>query len=194
MTDVLLATRVKASDPTARTALATLRDRLGLADRVGSLVREEIFLFEVAPAPAAARDLVEGLARETNLFLNPNKHSWRIKTGDETIAPTAGPAVWLLVWTRDDGAALEESVHRHLGLATVESIRRGWLWQFGAVPGVNASVLLHAAREASFGDGGSRGFLVHEAWQEGRLYADRPSVYDCREAFGGAGVSTGRRG
>ncbi|HEX7878551.1 MAG TPA: hypothetical protein VF720_04040, partial [Candidatus Eisenbacteria bacterium] len=121
-------------------------------------------------------------------------HAWRVRTGDEPIAPIPGTNTWLLVWTSDEGAALEASVHRHLGLATVESIRRGWLWQFGAAPGVDAAVLLHAAREAAFGDGGSHGFLVHDAWQEGRLYADRPSVYDCREAFGGAGVSTGRRG
>jgi hypothetical protein len=194
MTDVLLATRLKVSDPTARTALATLRDRLGLADRVGSLVREELFLFEVDAAPAAARELVEGLARETNLFLNPNKHAWRVRTGDEPVAGAGVPVAWLLAWTPEDGAALEGSVHRHLGLATVESIRRGWLWQFGAVPGVDAAALLHAAREAAFGDGALRGFLVHDAWQEGRLYVERPSVYDVREAFGGAGVPTGRRG
>ena len=194
MTDLLLTTRLKVSDPTARTALATLRDRLGLADRVASLVREELFLFDVAAPAAQAREVIEGLARRTNLFLNPNKHAWRIRTGDEPLAPVPRPTAWLLVWTPGDGATLEASVHRHLGLATVESIRRGWLWQFGAVPGVDAAVLLHAAREAAFGDGESRGFLVHEAWQEGRLYADRPSVYDCREAFGGAGVSTGRRG
>jgi hypothetical protein len=193
MIDVLLATRLKVSDPTARTALATLRDRLGLADRVATLVREELFLFEVAPPVAGGKELVDNLARETNLFLNPNKHAWKVTTGDEPIAPAAGITAWLLVWTPGDGAALETSVHRHLGLAAVTSIRRGWLWKFGAAPGVDAARLAEAARAAAFGDGGHHGFLVHEAWQDGRLYAERPSVYDVREAFGGAGVTIGRR-
>ena len=90
MTDLLLTTRLKVSDPTARTALATLRDRMGLSDRVASLVREELFLFDVAAPPAAAREVVEELARGTNLFLNPNKHAWRVRTGDELCARRRG--------------------------------------------------------------------------------------------------------
>lgn len=194
MNDVLLTTRLKVADPTALTALATLRDRLGLADRLKGLSREEVFLFSMSPSTPKPAELVEQLARQTNLFLNPNKHAFRITTGEAAQRVTSSDSqAWLLVWARGEGEALEASVHRHLGLAAIESIRKGWLWTMTPEPGIDPPAFQVAARGAAIGDGRRRGFLVQSAWQEGRLYAERPSVYDVREAFLGAGLAAGRR-
>ncbi|MDZ4803441.1 MAG: hypothetical protein SGI90_01095 [Candidatus Eisenbacteria bacterium] len=194
MIDVLLTTRLTVSDPTALTALSTLRDRMGFGDRIRGLSREEVFLFSMEPSTPNARDLVEQLARQTNLFMNPNKHAHRITTGEAAQAAVPSESLaWLLVWSSGDGETLEASVHRHVGLPAVDSIRRGWLWKFTPAPGIDPPALLKAARDAAIGDGTHRGFLVHSAWQEGRLYAERPSVYDVREAFLGAGLAAGRR-
>ena len=194
MIDVLLTTRLKVADPTALTALATLRDRLGFADRIRGLSREEVFLFSMAPSTPKPGEFVEKLARQTNLFLNPNKHAFRITTG-EAARPVGPPesSAWLLAWSTGDGEALETSVRRHLRLTAIGSVRRGWLWAMTPEPGIDAAVFQRSARDAAIGDGTHRGFLVHPAWQEGRLYAERPSVYDVREAFLGTGLAAGRR-
>lgn len=194
MIDVLLTTRLKVADPTALTALATIRNRLGFADRIRGLSREEVFLFTMAPSLPKPEEFVEKLARQTNLFLNPNKHAFRITMG-ESARPIGPPEslAWLLAWSAGDGAALEISVRRHLDLRAIGSIRKGWLWTMTPEPGIDAAIFLKAARDAAIGDGTRRGFLVHAAWQEGRLYAERPSVYDVRESFLGTGLAADRR-
>jgi phosphoribosylformylglycinamidine (FGAM) synthase PurS component len=207
MSDVLLETRLKVADPTALTALATLRDRLRLAPALEGLSREEYTLFEVDLDPAAARDLVSDLCRKTNLFLNPNKHAWRVRIeGVEPGAPPAadggarpapgrepapeGASAWLLVHVPGDGEERLDSVHRHVGAPAVRRVATGTLWRATGAPGVAAERVVEALRAAAVVENRHAGFLVHPAFQVGHLYAARPSVYDVREAlFGATGVA-----
>lgn len=188
MTSILLTTRLKVADPTARTALATLRDRLGLGDRLARLSREEVFLFAIDAPAAAARELVDGLARQTNLFLNPNKHTFRLSAaGEPPGAAEAGaasnPEAWLLVWTPGEGDGLVESLERHTGAHDVRAIRRGWLWRLTAGPGISGAAFGDAVRQAGSVESRHRGFLAHPAFQECRLYGSRPTVYDIASAL-----------
>jgi hypothetical protein len=189
VTGVLLATRLKVADPTALTALATLRDRLRLGHALAGLSREELFLFDIDLEPAAARDAVVDLCRRTNLFLNPNKHAWRVLLEGEE--PAGEAAAWLLVATPGDGDDRLDAVHRHVGAPAVQRIAKGTLWRAAGVPGTPAERLVEALRAAGVVENRHAGFLVHPAFQVGHLYAARPSVYDVREAlFGATGAAT----
>lgn len=189
MTSVLLTTRLKVADPTALTALATLRDRLGLAGQLARLSREELFLFEISDRPAGARRLVEELARQTNLFLNPNKHTFRLAASDEPAGPAAEspagapPEAWLLVWTPGDGDGLGDSLERHTGARAVRRIRRAWLWRLTAETGVSPAAFSDVVARAGVVESRHRGFLAHPAFEECRLYGSRPTVYDIDSAL-----------
>ena len=90
-TELLLITGLKVADPTAITALATLRTRLGFEEILAGLSREELFLFEMEGGEEGARAAVAGLVRDTNLFFNPNKHRHRLSTdidGIRRVLPT----------------------------------------------------------------------------------------------------------
>ena len=177
---LLLTTGLKVADPTAITALATLRTRLGFGDILAGLSREELFLFEVEGREEAARAAVDGLVRNTNLFLNPNKHWHRLTTAG---AEAAAPGAYLLVWTDGDGEDLREAVRRHTGAAGVAAVRRAWLWSFLPPSGAGAAELIARLGDGTDRRNSARGFLAHPAWQESRLYARRPGVYDVREAL-----------
>lgn len=184
MSRALLFTRLKVVDPAAVTALETLRHRFDQVDQLAGLAREEFFLFDVeAPAPTT-RDRIERLVRGTNLLLNPNKHVWRLVVEHDDSAPVApgAPAeAYLLVWTPGDGADLLTSIQRH-GLADdMVGLARGWLWRFTAAPGVDAPTLRAMVQQAGPLRSRERGFLVHPAYQEHRVYARRPTLYDIGE-------------
>jgi len=188
MSRALFTTRLKVSDPTAMTALATLRQRFGFGTRLAALSREELFCVETTLDPAATRELLEDLVRRTNLFMNPNKHVGRLLIEDE--AAPAGASVpatsmagapatgFLLVWTPGEGSDLLESVEHHAGVGGFTGLVHGWLWCFTGGPGVDAAGLLAMARQSGELRSRGQGFLVHPAYQEHRLYATRPSLYD----------------
>lgn len=195
MSRALFTTRLKVSDPTAMTALATLRHRFGFGARLAALSREELFLVETTLDPVATREVLEDLVRRTNLFMNPNKHVGRLVIEDEAAPggapppaasaagaapPAAGaPATgFLLVWTPGEGSDLLESVEHHAGVGGFTGLVHGWLWHFTGGPGVDGAGLLAMARQSGELRSRGQGFLVHPAYQEHRLYATRPSLYD----------------
>ncbi len=182
MTSLLLTKRLKVADPTAMTALATLRDRMGMAESIAGLSRDELFLLKVdLPADAAVRRVTE-LVRGTNLFLNPNKHSWRIDAGEgagpDEAAAGGNARAWLLVRGIEPDTSLLESLWRHAGAREITDLRQFQLWRFVAPAGVAPEALLRAAGRAAVVTDRRNGFLVHPAFQEGRLYAAAPNLYD----------------
>jgi hypothetical protein len=186
MTAALLTTRLKVADPTALTALSTLRTRLGFGERLRNVTREEFHLFETTLDREGARRLVDGLVRRTNLFLNPNKHFHRLVVeGDAAPSPEIlrGPGAYLLVWTEGDGEDLLESMRRHVGVEQVTSLSRGWIWRLEGAPNATPAEMLDLVSRAGVLTSRTSGFLVHPAYQDCRLYAGRPSLYDVRDAL-----------
>lgn len=181
MSRALLTTRLKVVDPAAVTALETLRHRFGFEDRLAALSREELFLFDVDAPVANSRQQIEGLVRGTNLLMNPNKHVWRLAVeSDESLPPPADAPVdaYLLVWTPGEGADLQNAIQRHALAPDVVGLARGWLWRFAAGAGVDREGLLAMVDQAGELRSRGRGFLVHPAYQEHRVYVRRPTLYD----------------
>jgi hypothetical protein len=179
-----LATRLKVADPTAVTALSTLRGRLGLAEDIAGLSREEIFVMDVDAPPQIALGLVEDLVRSTNLFLNPNKHHYRL-TLEGFPDSEADRAAYLLVWTPGEGEDLRDSLWRHARAVQVLAVFRAWLWRFTGGARTGADRLMKAVAQSAVQKSRRQGLLVHPAYQECRLYERSPSVYDTRQALAG---------
>ncbi|MFW6156334.1 MAG: phosphoribosylformylglycinamidine synthase subunit PurS, partial [Armatimonadota bacterium] len=80
MTTVELVVGLKIPDVTALTAGNAIRRRLGYEDVLSSLERADYYRIEIdvddrEKAEAIAREIAE----DTNLFVNPNKHTYHIQ-------------------------------------------------------------------------------------------------------------------
>jgi len=118
---------LKVVDPTALTARETLRHALGFGNQVKAIARSEVFAFgwEETVAP---REILERLARETNLLQNPNKHHLEIAVGNEPLRPRGN--VWVLVTREGQGASLGETLaRRRLVPGNAPRTGRGTLWE-----------------------------------------------------------------
>ncbi len=87
MQQIELLVSLKIPDVTALTAAGALRRRMGYADALKKLQRADYYRFEVdAGSDEEAQRLVTELAEKTNLFVNPNKHVFHVRTGGHTAA------------------------------------------------------------------------------------------------------------
>ena len=76
---VELLVKLKIPDVTALTAANALRRRMGYADVLHELRRADYYLFDVeAETEEEAIETVRDIAEHTNLFVNPNKHSFEV--------------------------------------------------------------------------------------------------------------------
>ena len=102
---VVLTVGLKITDNEARSALEALQEKMGLRDRVRDLGRDEVWEFGVeAPGRSGALATIERLVLTTNLFVNPNKHSFTIDGADEPAEETRPDREG-----SDDGSATRES-------------------------------------------------------------------------------------
>ena len=126
MTTAALRLWLKVADPTALTARETLQRALGYGRLLRNVGRSEIWAFRWEEA-VEARTILSRLARETNLFANPNKHHLEIAEGREALSPPGN--AWVLTWREGEGRRREETLRRHRLLGSAPEIRRGVLWE-----------------------------------------------------------------
>ncbi len=130
---LVLTIALKVSDNEARSALEAIRVKMGLADRVRDLLREDVWELEVeAESPGAARETVLRLVEMTNLFANPNKHRYSLSEADEASgsAALAADEAAVLVSDREgtEGESMVAAVRR-LGIEVLVGARRWTRWR-----------------------------------------------------------------
>ena len=143
MADIELLVRSKAVDLVASTARRTLQTDMGFASRLSLLQREDYWKIRVGCEAEAAADLARELAHKTKLFVNPNKHTCRIRIDGQFIegsedegAEPGVRTVHALISFRDDEAAVltAETLRSTLGYGeAVQSVTRGVWWSLGLV-------------------------------------------------------------
>ena len=154
-----LSVELKAAGNEARSALEALQEKMGLRDLVSDLAREELWEIDVqARTTGAARETIEQLVRTTNLFANPNKHTYTLTAAggaepdedggesrsDRNGGRPDGAASWaagladdevaVLVADREgaEGESVLSAIHR-IGAEDVVRIRKWTRWRIRLV-------------------------------------------------------------
>ena len=171
-----LLVRHRALDPTAWTALVSLRGATALA-------RADLWEFEwTGGADLAAR--LEAWAGSANWFANPNRDrsTWRAAEGDPTEieagaalatggSGATGRGAYLVTVERGSARSREHEAAATRALGTPIAVRRAQVWWLAADGGDAAATL---------GDAGV-GLLANPHAQASRLYGERlpvPAVWD----------------
>jgi phosphoribosylformylglycinamidine (FGAM) synthase PurS component len=169
---LLLEVSLKVTDNEARSALEAIRVKMGLADRVRDLTREDVWELEVeAPDVGRARSTVEHLVGSTNLFANPNKHRTRIT--DAAAKPTglAPDEVAILVSDREgnEGQSMLSAVER-LGVRAIVGARKWVRWsvRLDRVPSAEEPGILDLIRRIGVATGRREGLLCNPHCQIAR--------------------------
>lgn len=133
--EIELLVRLKGTDLVASTAKNTLQHDLGYGDILEGLSREDHWLIKLrAEDEDKAQGLAEELATKTRLFVNPNKHTYKIGRRDEGEGrePKKGVyEVWVLVNYFEDreGDLARQTLGSTYGYENIIEIKRGTLWK-----------------------------------------------------------------
>ncbi|MBN1826158.1 MAG: hypothetical protein JW958_07825 [Candidatus Eisenbacteria bacterium] len=125
---LFLLVRLRVPDVTALTAEETIRKRVAGGGRLVRLDRLDLWEFRHRDG-AAFREKLDALVRDSNLFVNPNKHAYRI-TGDYRRGWREGGYL-VLVRGREDleGKVAEETLARRYAIDGLHGVRYGVLWR-----------------------------------------------------------------
>ena len=132
---VELTVSLKIPDVTALTARHTLQGAMGYGAELAELTRADWWRIDVEAADEAAALALGGeLAEQTNVFVNPNKHVFRVSTHAHTREPRPGLLpVGILTGFRDDAKAAMAlaALQGRLGYGDrVRGLELGTLWTF----------------------------------------------------------------
>jgi hypothetical protein len=162
---------LKIPDAIANTAISTLRRRMGFS-YISSLKRTEWWKVEFNEDCEDAKSLLKELVEHTSIFMNPNKHAYRIYPGD--VPPACGSETSCHVLVRDsddmDANAALELLSRHpLCAVKLSGLHRGALWTVAVKDGsektgreVAQSIALSTSRD--------QGLLANPHYQTATIF------------------------
>lgn len=173
--DVELRVRLKIPDVTALTAKSALQRRLGHAEALADLERADYWRLSLeAQDEEAALALGAELAEKTNLFVNPNKHTYSVspagcaKAGAREAGSTPPFSINVLVTSPEDalGQSARAALQGRLGYAgRVLDVASGVLWTLT----INANDEAEAerlARQMTVTERIDQGLLVNPHYQD----------------------------
>ncbi|MEA3400543.1 MAG: hypothetical protein U9R79_04790 [Armatimonadota bacterium] len=135
MISVELTVGLKIPDLTALTAANAIRRRLGYADALQALHRSDYYRLDLDVGDRdAAEALARELAEETNLFVNPNKHTYQVRFPEDHAADARQDGEYtvnVLVSNPDDsaGEGILSALRGRLGYGDrVRGVDTGVLW------------------------------------------------------------------
>jgi len=184
MIDAAVRRWLKVGDPTALTARETLQRALAYGRTVEEVSRSELWCFRWDDEPAP-RDVLERLARDTNLILNPNKHRMEIAVEEEALHPRGN--AWVMVSVPGAGAELGGTLGRHrLVEGAPPATRRAVLWELtlGAA-GDEAAAL---AAEIATARERKRGLLANPHVEDAVVFRAPPTARELARTLQAAGA------
>ncbi len=186
MVDVELLVRLRIPDVVALTARNALQRRMGYADTLADLQRADYWKLTLNVAsPEDALALATDLAENTNLFVNPNKHSYTVAvvprelraaaatTAHRSSAPSSGPfEVRVLITSPDDAGGQQacQALQGRLGYGDkVADVRKGTLWTL-FISTAHAEQARCIAEEMTITRRIDRGLLLNPHYQECEIW------------------------
>ncbi|MCD6522045.1 hypothetical protein J7K56_04680 [Candidatus Calescamantes bacterium] len=137
--EIKITTRLKTYDLVALTAFYTLIEDLGLKERLRKLEREEVWKILVNCNKEEGKNLAEEFTTKVKIFVNPNKHYWRVECKEESKEEgefkgkgNGEYLVEVLTWWKED--ARVDSALKTLRVTwnygdKIKEVRRGELWK-----------------------------------------------------------------
>ena len=161
---------LKIPDVTALTAANAIRRRLGYADELQVLQRADYYRLTLDVADRdAAEGLVRRMAERTNLFVNPNKHTYEVRFPEDHAgaAEDGHYVVHVLVTSPDDtsGAETASSLQSHHGYPQVQGVETGVLWTMRLVADSEARAR-EIAEDITVTRSQGQGILMNPHFQE----------------------------
>jgi len=159
-----LLVRLRAGDLAAATAEETIRRRVRGGEKLVRLDRSDLWEFTYQDGNDF-RGRLESIVRESNLFVNPNKHAFRYAVDFRRGWREEG--VLVVVRGKDDleGAVAEETLRSRVRLPGLERVRFATLWflRFQEARGSEALALGESLAVAASPKGG---LLVNPHYQD----------------------------
>ncbi|MCX5800672.1 MAG: hypothetical protein NTX17_04725 [Candidatus Eisenbacteria bacterium] len=122
------------TDLVALSAFDTLVRKMGYADSLVSLSREEVWLLGLDLDDEKASGVTKMLVEETGIFVNPNTHTHTIVRPDEMLPrgrQCGGEELEIAVWSREDPQAgpVATAVRERMRILSLLELRRLSLWR-----------------------------------------------------------------
>ncbi len=169
-----LLVKLKIPDVTALTAAAALRRRMGYGEVLKELTRADYYALHLqTDSQQSALALAEELAESTNLFVNPNKHTYELRGPGEKVKPTSEDGVWpveVLVTDAEgtEATEIQQALKERLGYAEqVAGVEQGTLWIM-KVAAADLATARQIAEEMAVTKARDEGLLVNphfQAWE-----------------------------
>lgn len=175
MISVELVVSLKIPDVTALTAGNAIRRRLGYDEVLSSLERADYYRMDLdVKERDLAEKLVREMAEETNLFVNPNKHTYDVQFPDERGANANVDGEWLvnvLVTSPDDtsGDGIASALTGRLGYGQVADVETGVLWTM-RIRAESEAEAREVAENITVTRSQSQGILMNPHFQEFEMW------------------------
>lgn len=127
---------LKITDNTARSALYALQNRMGMPF-INALKRWDVWELELAASSNESEECVKDWVENTAIFMNPNKHIYKIQQANAPILDTNNPPLFcqtqgsIFVYDREDGhseSVLQSLQKSHKNGQNVKSLMHGVWW------------------------------------------------------------------
>jgi hypothetical protein len=170
-----LTVALRGADPTALTAEYALRRHLGFADQITALRRLTLWRFDLAEADQdAARRQAAAWVTQSQLFVNPNQHSYELLDPAQADSrPAPERQVWIAVQDEPDldGAAATRLVRERLGGTALREAHRATVWQLELAGELAPARRQTIAEEVAVARGRRHGLLANPHCQSARVFA-----------------------
>ena len=128
-----LCVRPIGSDLVALSALDTLVRKMGYADWLLSLSREELWILSFDLDDGEAGEVTEMLAKRTGIFVNPNTHIHTVVRAGELMPhgiQCGREGLGIAVWPQEDSQVrpVAVAVRERMGVESLKELRRLILW------------------------------------------------------------------
>ncbi|MBU0567788.1 phosphoribosylformylglycinamidine synthase subunit PurS [bacterium] len=172
--EVELFVKLKTPDLVALTARHTLIKEMGYEDILEDLTRQDYYRFKINLEEKRAEEIVKEIALNSKIFVNPNKHTYRIGKWDDPQKRVPRSGKWeeikVLTFYLEDGQAslMKETLWNTYGYKEVSDLQRGTLWSF-ALREKDREKAKKIVREIVLTTSSKKGLLINPHCQDYRI-------------------------